>query len=164
MTSFVRQTPLLTAISSKLCGGDKISTVSHNSTFSFLRRCSPNPNPNRHLRVRVKIIVMVVYKMPYRRAPRLACRLHRPSASREQRYLAYNSYVVYKIPCARLACIQDLYTRYPIVARALGLAAECVARAKVYCIQIQDTLSSRARLAFRPSAREQRNLAYKRLA
>ena len=28
-----------------------------------------------------------VYKIPYRRAPRLACR---PSASREQRYLAYN--------------------------------------------------------------------------
>ena len=28
-----------------------------------------------------------------------------------------------------------LYTRYPIVARALGLAAECVARAKVSCIQ-----------------------------
>ena len=27
-----------------------------------------------------------------------------------------------------------LYTRYPIVARALGLA-ECVARAKVSCIQ-----------------------------
>ena len=32
----------------------------------------------------------LVYKIPYRRAPRLACRLHRPSASREQRYLAYN--------------------------------------------------------------------------
>ena len=31
----------------------------------------------------------IVYKIPYRRAPRLACRL--PSASREQRYLAYNS-------------------------------------------------------------------------
>ena len=29
----------------------------------------------------------LVYKIPYRRAPRLACRL--PSASREQRYLAY---------------------------------------------------------------------------
>ena len=29
----------------------------------------------------------LVYKIPYRRAPRLACR---PSASREQRYLAYN--------------------------------------------------------------------------
>ena len=28
-----------------------------------------------------------------------------------------------------------LYTIYPIVARALGLAAECVARAKVSCIQ-----------------------------
>ena len=28
-----------------------------------------------------------------------------------------------------------MYTRYPIVARALGLAAECVARAKVCCIQ-----------------------------
>ena len=33
--------------------------------------------------------------------------------------------IVYKIP---------LYTIYPIVARALGLA-ECVARAKVFCIQ-----------------------------
>ena len=32
---------------------------------------------------------IVVYKIPYRRAPRLAYRLHRPSASREQRYLAY---------------------------------------------------------------------------
>ena len=32
-----------------------------------------------------------VYKIPYRRAPRLAYRLHRPSASREQRYLAYNN-------------------------------------------------------------------------
>ena len=31
----------------------------------------------------------LVYKIPYRRAPRLAYRLHRPSASREQRYLAY---------------------------------------------------------------------------
>ena len=33
--------------------------------------------------------VWLVYKIPYRRAPRLAYRLHRPSASREQRYLAY---------------------------------------------------------------------------
>ena len=33
----------------------------------------------------------IVYKIPYRRAPRLAYRLHRPSASREQRYLAYNT-------------------------------------------------------------------------
>ena len=66
---------------------------------------------------------MLVYKIPYRRAPRLA---FRPSASR-------------------------LYTRYPIVARELGLAAvqplgrvrraskgilhTSVARAKVSCIQ-----------------------------
>ena len=35
--------------------------------------------------------------------------------------------------------VYDLYTRYPIVARALGLAAECVARAKVSCIQVYDT-------------------------
>ena len=43
-------------------------------------------------------------------------------------------YGVYeKVPRAH-ACA--LYTRYPIVARALGLAAaECVARAKVSCIQ-----------------------------
>ena len=33
----------------------------------------------------------LVYKIPYRRAPRLAYRLHRPSASREQRYLAYKN-------------------------------------------------------------------------
>ena len=33
--------------------------------------------------------IYFVYKIPYRRAPRLAYRLHRPSASREQRYLAY---------------------------------------------------------------------------
>ena len=33
--------------------------------------------------------VIVVYKIPYRRAPRLACR---PSALREQRYLAYKCY------------------------------------------------------------------------
>ena len=37
------------------------------------------------------ILQPLVYKIPYRRAPRLACRLHRPSASREQRYLAYNA-------------------------------------------------------------------------
>ena len=36
-----------------------------------------------------------------------------------------------------------LYTRYPIVARALGLAAaECVARAKVSCIQDSGVTSS----------------------
>ena len=34
--------------------------------------------------------------------------------------------------------IKNLYTRYPIVARALGLADECVARAKVSCIQIKN--------------------------
>ena len=45
-----------------------------------------------------------------------------------------------------------LYTRYPIVARALGLAAECVARAKVSCIQ---------GLVL---AREQKYLAYKSTA
>ena len=34
---------------------------------------------------------ILVYKIPYRRAPRLAYRsAFRPSASREQRYLAYN--------------------------------------------------------------------------
>ena len=49
-----------------------------------------------------KIPYRLVYKIPYRRAPRLAYRLHssafRPSASREQRYLAYNL-----SSCARLA-------------------------------------------------------------
>ena len=35
-----------------------------------------------------RIWLLLVYKIPYRRAPRLA---FRPSASREQRYLAYNS-------------------------------------------------------------------------
>ena len=65
----------------------------------------------------------VVYKIPYRRAPRLAYRLHRPSASREQRYLAYN-----RISCS---CIQDTLSSRA----ALGLPAECVARAKVSCIQ-----------------------------
>ena len=34
-----------------------------------------------------RVISYVVCKIPYRRAPRLALR---PSASREQRYLAYN--------------------------------------------------------------------------
>ena len=41
--------------------------------------------------------------------------------------------------CSKISCPRRhgkvLYTRYPIVARALGLAAECVARAKVSCIQ-----------------------------
>ena len=39
-----------------------------------------------------KSCYILVYNIPYRRAPRLACRLHRPSASREQRYLAYKLY------------------------------------------------------------------------
>ena len=40
-----------------------------------------------------RAVFMLVYKIPYRRAPRLAYRLaFRPSASREQRYLAYNVY------------------------------------------------------------------------
>ena len=38
----------------------------------------------------IMLVRNLVYKIPYRRAPRLAYRLHRPSASREQRYLAYN--------------------------------------------------------------------------
>ena len=36
---------------------------------------------------------MFVYKIPYRRAPRLACSAFRPSASREQRYLLYARYL-----------------------------------------------------------------------
>ena len=32
--------------------------------------------------------------------------------------------------------VYNLYTRYPTVARALVLAAECVARTKVTCIQL----------------------------
>ena len=35
----------------------------------------------------IEPVLFAVYKIPYRRAPRLA---FRPSASREQRYLAYN--------------------------------------------------------------------------
>ena len=66
----------------------------------------------------------------------------RPSASREQRYLAYKI-CSYLIPSSRASIgilhtilfgDRILYTRYLIV--ALGLpAAECVARAKVSCIQ-----------------------------
>ena len=39
---------------------------------------------------------LLVYKIPYRRAPRLAYRpsAFRPSASREQRYLAYKFFAV----------------------------------------------------------------------
>ena len=47
----------------------------------------------------------------------------------------------FQIKCLNQTCIQDLYTRYPIVARALGLG-RVRARAKESCIQIQDTLSA----------------------
>ena len=39
--------------------------------------------------------IIFVYKIPYRRAPRLACSAFRPSASREQRYLAYKDYLCF---------------------------------------------------------------------
>ena len=99
----------------------------------------------------------------------------RPSASREQRYLAYKVIscslnvlmmclclfskmvwqclflvhltwsmrltlwlirVVYKIPYCRAPCIQNTLSSRV----ALGLKAECVARAKVSCIQSRATL------------------------
>ena len=52
-------------------------------------------NENKHIKFLLRIeelkhlrtVCYIVYKIPYRRALRLACR---PSASREQRYLAYN--------------------------------------------------------------------------
>ena len=75
----------------------------------------------------VTLVFVFVYKIPYRRAPRLA---FRPSASREQRYLAYNicmqdtfARATHAARDDRVSCIQPLYTIYLIVARALGLAA-----------------------------------------
>ena len=53
------------------------------------RTKDPSRSYERAIYVLMNLCLKVVYKIPYRRAPRLACRLHRPSASREQRYLAY---------------------------------------------------------------------------
>ena len=82
------------------------------------RRCITLPIKLSAVCISTQCTPRSVYKIPYRRAPRLAYSAFRPSASREQRYLAYNS----------PNCI---VCKIPLLARALGLKADARPSARV---------------------------------